>query len=123
MVAASRAPIGVASTLAAGLVANLGTLFDMTQVILGVFAGPLLACVAPSVSRLRCGGAAMSTGLVLGAAAGVAVRLYTPIAVLWIAPIAAATTALMAVGLTLLPGGRPAPDRPVAVSSASAIDD
>lgn len=96
--------IGLASTLAAGLVANLGTLFDMTQVILGVFAGPLLACVVLSVTRFRCAGAAMSLGLIVGSVGGIAVRLYTPVAVLWIAPIATLLTASIAVGLTPLLG-------------------
>lgn len=103
--------IGVAATASAGLVASLGTLFDATQVILGVFAGPLLSCVALSVARFRCGGAAMCTGLLAGALVGIAVRMYTPVAVLWIAPIAAATTALLAVGLTPVLGAAPLPIR------------
>ncbi|HRK32234.1 MAG TPA: hypothetical protein PLD59_14300, partial [Tepidisphaeraceae bacterium] len=41
--------IGLAATLSAGLVSRLGDLFSATQVILGVFAGPLLACVMLSV--------------------------------------------------------------------------
>lgn len=98
--------IGVVATVSAGLVARLGTLFDATQVILGVFAGPLLSCLVLSVARVRCVGWAMTCGLVLGSLAGILVRMLTPVAVLWIAPIAALTTAFGAIILTLLSSPR-----------------
>jgi SSS family transporter len=88
--------IGVVSTLAAGLVSFLGKgLFDLTQVILGVFAGPLLACVAMSVSKIRVNGKGMQVGLLAGSGIGVA-AVFVKIAVLWIAPLAALTTAVVA---------------------------
>lgn len=122
--------IGLAATLSAGLVAQLGTLFDATQVILGVFAGPLLSCVVLSVTSVRCGGLAMAVGLIAGAALGIAVRAYSPVAVLWIAPIAAAATAVLAVGLTPLLGSRrwgvhavPRVSEPLPTASVSAAND
>lgn len=81
--------IGLAATGAAGIVGKLGTLFDLTQVVLGVFAGPLLACVMMSVSRLRASGEAMTIGLMCGSLLGVLLVMFTKIAALWISPLAA----------------------------------
>ena len=97
--------IGLASTGVAGLVSRLGGLFDLTQIILGVFAGPLLVCVLLSVSKLRTTGVWMSAGLVAGCAAGWVGAFSSSVASLWVAPCAAATTALLALGGTLLAPG------------------
>lgn len=91
--------IGLVSTIAAGYVSKLGTLWDMTQVILGVFAGPLLACVAMSVSNIRCHGRAMTIALIAGSLVGVAV-VRSPISSMWISPIAGVATAVLAIVLT-----------------------
>ena len=90
--------VGVVSTVLAGVVHRLGTLFDLTQIILGVFAGPLLVVVLLSVTRLRPSGTGMIIGLIGGCVAGWAVAL-SPVAALWTAPIAAAVTLLFAVVL------------------------
>ncbi len=82
--------------MAAGLVSLMGKdLFDLTQVVLGVFAGPLLACMVLAVSNIRIHGKAMNIGLVAGIVAGVS-AVFTPLAVLWISPLSTATTALVA---------------------------
>jgi len=77
-------------------------LFDLTQMILGVFAGPLLACVALAVSRVRIHGVGMQLGLIGGSLGGLAIVIFPTAAVLWISPIAAATTALVAIIVTRL---------------------
>ncbi len=41
--------IGLLATLAAGIVSRLGTIFDITQILLGLFLGPLLVCSIVSV--------------------------------------------------------------------------
>jgi Na+/proline symporter len=87
--------IGLAATLAAGVVSKLGTLFELSQIILGVFAGPLLSCIVIAVANWRCSGRAMITGLLLGWLAGIAVT-QSHIAALWVAPTAAFTTLLTA---------------------------
>jgi sodium-coupled monocarboxylate transporter 8/12 len=83
--------VGVVSTLLAGVVHRLGSLFDLTQIILGVFAGPLLVVVLMSVTDRRVAPAGMIFGLAGGCVAGWIV-VVSPIAALWTAPVAAAVT-------------------------------
>lgn len=91
--------IGVAATFAAGAVARLGTLFELSQIILGVFAGPLLSCIVVAVAGWRCRGSAMVVGMLAGWAAGVAVY-FAGAAALWVAPVSAATTLIAAMLLS-----------------------
>ena len=86
---------GAAATLAAGFVSKLGTLYDVTQIILGVFAGPLLVVVLLSVSHWRLSGSAMLIGLAAGSAGGWTAAWFSAhghLASLWTAPIAAGLT-------------------------------
>ncbi|MCC6681265.1 MAG: hypothetical protein IT445_10240 [Phycisphaeraceae bacterium] len=94
--------IGLLSTLAAGLVRGLNeNLFGMIQIILGVFAGPLLACVLLAVSGSRLRDAAMVLAMIAGALSGVGV-IVSPWASLWVAPVTATVTALFAVSGSLV---------------------
>jgi SSS family transporter len=88
--------VGVVSTLLAGVVHRLGTLFDLTQILLGVFAGPLLVVVVLSVVKQKVSSFGMIVGLVAGCAAGWAVAL-SPIAPLWTAPVSAGSALMLAV--------------------------
>lgn len=99
--------IGLASTAVAGVVNRLGSLFDLTQIILGVFAGPLLVCVLLAVSPVRVSGRWMAAGLIAGCLAGWLAAFSSAIASLWVAPCAAATTALFAMIGTLIPTSTP----------------
>lgn len=94
--------IGLASTAVAGVVNRLGSLFDLTQIILGVFVGPLLVCVLLSVGPVRVSGRWMSAGLIAGCAVGWFAAFSSAIAPLWVAPCAAATTTLFAVAGPLI---------------------
>jgi SSS family solute:Na+ symporter len=87
--------VGVVSTLLAGVVNRLGTLFDLSQIILGVFAGPLLIVVLLSVVDRRISPRGMIAGLLLGCLAGSGVAL-SPVASLWTAPVSAGCTLLIA---------------------------
>jgi Na+/proline symporter len=91
--------IGLAATLAAGVVSKLGTLFDVSQVVLGVFAAPLLSCIVVAVAGWRCSGPAMVAGMLLGWTAGVGVG-WSGAAALWVTPTAALTTIVAALVLT-----------------------
>jgi len=88
--------VGVVATVLAGVVNRLGTLFDLTQIILGVFAGPLLIVVLLSVVQRRIAPAGMILGMILGCAIGWCFAL-SPIASLWTAPVAAGCTLLAAI--------------------------
>jgi sodium-coupled monocarboxylate transporter 8/12 len=87
--------IGIASTLLAGVVHRLGSLFDLTQIILGVFAGPLLIVVLLSVTTWRVAPIGIIIGLIGGCAAGWVVA-FSPFASLWTAPVAAGITLFLA---------------------------
>lgn len=90
--------IGLAATFAAGAVSTLGTLFETTQIIMGVFAGPLLSCIVLAVGGLRAGPGAILPALLIGWLAGVGVW-YSGTASLWVGPVSAAATLLVAVVL------------------------
>ena len=93
--------IGLAATLAAGAVSALGTLFDLSQIILGVFAGPLLTCIVIAVGGWRCPGWRMVIAMLIGWAAGVSVT-FSGAAALWVAPVSALVTLVIAAVLRRL---------------------
>jgi len=62
--------IGLASTFAAGLVSKIGTIFDITQTLLGLFLGPLFACMVLAVFGVRVNGKMIVVGVLTGVAAG-----------------------------------------------------
>ena len=87
--------IGLAATGAAGVVSSLGTLFELSQIILGVFAGPLLSCIVAAVAGWRCSGRVMILAMLIGWAAGVTVT-WSGASALWVAPVSAAMTLMVA---------------------------
>ena len=91
--------IGLLSTLTAGVVSQLGTLFELSQRILGLFAGPLLSCVVVAVGRWPCTGGAMIVGMLLGWLVGVAVT-WSGAAAPWVAPSSALTTLVAALAFS-----------------------
>jgi SSS family solute:Na+ symporter len=95
--------IGLAATATAGAVSSLGSLFESSQIILGVFAGPLLSCIVVAVSDWRCRGWAMTAGMMVGWLAGVAVT-YSGAYALWVAPVSAVLTIVVALGLSRFAG-------------------
>jgi SSS family transporter len=80
--------LGLLATTIAGVVSHLGTIFEITQAITGVFLGPLLACVVLSVTQVRASAAAMMTGMIAGTLAGGLV-IASGVYILWVAPAAA----------------------------------
>jgi SSS family solute:Na+ symporter len=108
--------VGLASTLLAGLLKNTGGLYNLIQVILGVFAGPLLACMVIAMQAWRVSGRSMAAGLLAGSAAGI-VATQTSLAALWVAPLAAGATALTSIALSAI--GAALPSRPVSAASSN----
>ncbi len=74
--------VGIAATIGAGFVANLGTIFDIAQKLYGVFMGPLLACMVLALLPLRARTWSLLAGPVLGCIAGV-VAARSPVASAW----------------------------------------
>ena len=83
--------IGLAATLVAGLVDRLGSIFEITQALTGVFLGPLLACVVYAVTQLPIGPKSLIAGMLAGTLAGWAVVL-SPVYILWVAPASVAVS-------------------------------
>jgi Na+/proline symporter len=60
--------IGLVATLVACCLKDARGLFELVMVMVGVFAGPLLACVALSATQVRCTPLGMSVGMIVGCA-------------------------------------------------------
>ena len=77
--------VGIVSTIVAGCVGGLGTIFEMAQFLLGLFAGPIFVCVLLSVTKIRVNHIAMAIAMVAGFASGLMVKklewysMWTPV--------------------------------------------
>lgn len=87
--------IGLASTMAAGLVSKIGTIFDITQTLLGLFLGPLFACMFLAVMSIRVQSIVILAAVLSGLGAGGAI-IALKWAPLWVSPAAFSTTLLVA---------------------------
>ena len=76
--------IGLLAIVAAGLASQLGTLFQISQAVLGAFLGPMLGCMIIVVAHWRVRPRLVILGLALGAATGWWVT-FSPISVVWVA--------------------------------------
>ncbi|MEX0741294.1 MAG: hypothetical protein WD079_00760, partial [Phycisphaeraceae bacterium] len=92
--------IGIIATVLAGLVDQLGDIFDISQAVLGVFLGPLL-CVAilALTTRLRVNPLALCFAMVVGCVVGWVVT-FTDIYNTWVAPAAFLSTFITAIVFT-----------------------
>lgn len=75
--------IGLASTFAAGLVSKIGTIFAITQTLLGLFLGPLLVCMILAVLEIPINSLMLIVAIACGVAAGTAV-IYAGWSPLWV---------------------------------------
>lgn len=75
--------IGLVATLAAGLVSGLGTIFDVSQAILGVFLGPILGVIMLAMLKRRAGQKRVFVAIALSCIAGVCVA-FSPIQSIWV---------------------------------------
>ncbi|OHB57594.1 MAG: hypothetical protein A2Y07_06980 [Planctomycetes bacterium GWF2_50_10] len=78
--------IGLAATFIAGLIGRLGTIFDISQTLLGLFLGPLLTCVVLSISTFKMNPRVIIVSCILGFVAGI-FATYSSISSLLISPI------------------------------------
>lgn len=99
--------IGLFATLVAGVVKYLGTIFDITQILSGLFLGPLLVCVIFSVTTIPVNRKMLALGMIAGVfAAGIVA--WSPWASLWVSPIGSATSFICALlGTWILGADRP----------------
>ncbi len=95
--------IGLASTLAAGLVSKIGTIFDITQTLLGLFLGPLFACIVLAVMAVPINSIVMLIAVIAGLTAG-ATAIASGWAPLWVSPITFTTTLIVSIAGTYIFG-------------------
>jgi Na+/proline symporter len=91
----TSAMVGLAATLAAGFVSQLGTLFNAMNIFLGVFLGPLLGCMVCSIVGLRVRGPVLVAGMITGCLTA-AVMAYSPVSSLWTTLVSSLVTVLIA---------------------------
>ncbi|MCF3650447.1 sodium:solute symporter family transporter [Synoicihabitans lomoniglobus] len=104
----TSAVIGVLATVVAGMIEDMGTLFDIMNAFYGIFLGPLLGCIVCAVAPLAVRSGALITGLFVGSGAGFAVA-YSDVANLWVSGVSAVVTIVVAKLLTAV---LPAASRP-----------
>lgn len=97
----TSAVIGVLATVVAGLIEDMGTLFDIMNAFYGIFLGPLLGCIVCAVAPLVVRGGALIAALLVGSGAGFAVA-YSDVANLWVSAVSAVVTVVVAKVLTML---------------------
>lgn len=91
----TSAVIGIVSTLGAGLVEHLGTLFNIMNLYYGIFLGPMMGCMICTVGRRAVNGRVLIVAMFVGCLSGMAVG-YSVIANLWVSLISCAVTLLVA---------------------------
>lgn len=79
--------IGVVATLLAGTVEKLGTIFDITQKLMGLFLGPLLTCMLFAVTNKPFKPVFWLAGSALSLIAGSVVIFFTEVSSLFVAPV------------------------------------
>ncbi|WP_432797448.1 sodium:solute symporter family transporter [Poriferisphaera sp. WC338] len=86
---------GLMATVVAGMVDELGTIFTMSQKLLGVFLGPLMLGMFFAVFHVRIQGKWIILAMVGGCLCGWVV-IFSPIYGLWVAPISFVTALVIA---------------------------
>jgi SSS family solute:Na+ symporter len=91
----TSAVIGLVSTMGAGLVEHLGTLFNIMNLYYGIFLGPMMGCMICTVGRRAVNGRVLIVAMFVGCFSGMAVG-YSVIANLWVSLITCGVTLLVA---------------------------
>ncbi|MBE7539263.1 MAG: hypothetical protein HS122_12725 [Opitutaceae bacterium] len=78
----TSAAIGIGTTIGAGFVERVGSLYNILFAFFGIFLGPLLACMICTIGRLQATGRILIPAMLLGCLSGVGVAT-TPIADVW----------------------------------------
>jgi len=100
----SSVVIGLVAILAAGAASKAGTLFQISQAVLGGFLGPMLACMTIVAAGWKFRPRAVLVGMALGTLTGWIIA-FSPIAVVWVA----GGSAVVTLAVPLLAGRVAAP--------------
>lgn len=87
--------IGLLCTIVAGFASRMGTIYDLTQAILGVFMGPILAVVLLAMSGRKCNPRHVNAGILISSAVGLMVA-FSNIQSIWVTTFGTSTCLLIA---------------------------
>ncbi len=93
--------IGIAATVCAGGVSNIGTIFDIAQTVYGVFMGPLLACMVLALLPYPVRTWTLFVGPLIGCVIG-AIVAFSPIASVWTSTFSFSSSMILPVGSLIL---------------------
>ena len=79
--------VGLLAIATAGLIAQIGSILIASQVVMGVFLGPMLACMVLAMTKIKFSSIAMLCGMVGGTAVGTWVA-FSPVSGMWVSPLA-----------------------------------
>ena len=118
--------VGILAIAAAGLIERMGSLLIASQVVMGVFLGPMLACMVLALVPLRVRSVAVLVGMLAGSLAGIWVA-FSPATGMWVSPVAFVVTMLVSLAGSFFPSeeegapdGGPRPPLVQGVASAPA---
>ncbi|HXK59202.1 MAG TPA: hypothetical protein PLP42_04840 [Acidobacteriota bacterium] len=93
--------LGLAATGIAGVVGSLGSIFEIIQTLLGVFLGPLFACVLLALTTWNISRQGVLIAMPAGVLVGV-LLVFSPVSSLWISPATFLTSLGAALGGTMI---------------------
>jgi len=97
--------VGLLAIVTAGLIEQIGSILIASQVIMGVFLGPMLACMVLAMTKFTFTTRAMLCGMIGGTAVGTWVA-FSPVSGMWVSPLAFLVAVL--IPISAAPRRRPA---------------
>uniref|UniRef100_UPI00404A1630 sodium:solute symporter family transporter n=1 Tax=Cephaloticoccus sp. TaxID=1985742 RepID=UPI00404A1630 len=79
--------VGILAIATAGLISQIGSILIASQVVMGVFLGPMLACMMLAITKFKFSSIAMLSGMIGGVAVGTWVA-FSPVSGMWVSPLA-----------------------------------
>lgn len=93
--------IGLFATGMAGMIEQMGSILNANHIVMGVFLGPMLACMILAITKIRVSGGIVLFGMVCGSLVGGLVA-STSASGLWVSPVAFVVSILIPLLLRLL---------------------
>lgn len=97
--------VGLLAIATAGLIPQFGSILIASQVVMGVFLGPMLACMVLAMTKFTFTTRAMLCGMIGGTAVGTWVA-FSPVSGMWVSPLAFLVAVL--IPISAAPRRRPA---------------
>lgn len=102
--------IGIIATAMAGLIDQMGTILNANHIVMGVFLGPMLACMIMAITKIRVSGGIVLLGMVCGVLVG-GVVAFSSASGMWVSPAAFAVSIVVPIVMGLFLQS-PKPEKP-----------